>query len=189
MLIWTNSLPVRKHLEHVFPKGILTFSYSYAVVDGDELFLSPCPACQCAVVACGCVAIQQTVIWNDNPTPVVGLFKYQGPCRCEHFTVIGWRAQTGCIIAVQPKQIKRLRLDMWRHAFPSVRWSQVKVRQFEVLSSEAKASWCPLIGWLIKPEAVVDVASSEKTEISLFLGWGGTCNHTEGCYIHQGMEK
>lgn len=87
----------------MFPKGILTFSYSYAVVDGDVLFLPPGPACQCAVVACGCVAIQQTVTWNDNPTLLVGLFKYQGPRRCEHFTVVGWRAQTGCILAVQPE--------------------------------------------------------------------------------------
>lgn len=82
--------------------GLLTFSYAYAVVDGDVLVLLPVHARQRAVVACGCVAIQHAMIWNDNPTLLVGLFRYSGPCRCEKFTFVGWGFWTACIIAPQP---------------------------------------------------------------------------------------
>lgn len=61
--------------------------------------------------------------------------------------------------------------------------------RFEILSGEAKTSWCPLIGLLIEPEAVVDVAPSENAKISFLFGRCGTCNNMEGCYIHHRMEN
>lgn len=82
-------------------KGLLTFS-ACAVIDGDVLVLFPVHARQRAVVARGCVAVQHTMIWNGNPAPVVGLFRYPGPCRCEKFTLVGRGVSTLCIIAPQP---------------------------------------------------------------------------------------
>lgn len=39
-------------------------------------------------------------------------------------------------------------------------------------------------GRLVQPEVAVDVAPKENAKISLLDGARGTCNHTEGYYIH-----
>lgn len=83
-------------------RGILTLSLADAVVDGDVFVLPAAPARQRAVVAGGCVAVQQGVVGENDPTLPVRLRGNPGALRREVVTVVGGRVLTVGIVAPQP---------------------------------------------------------------------------------------
>lgn len=69
--------------------GMLTFSLSDTVVDGDVLLFLPLSSRQRAGVVCGCIAVKLFVFGENVRTILVGRFGQQIPVQREKFTVEG----------------------------------------------------------------------------------------------------